>query len=311
MCASANIMGMLFSKNNLNLSKTFQVVSSASHIDEHSIEPVLKSLEDQTQSIIFISISGYTYSEEALSTLANTIQECQKVEVADFSSISPSPAHLELLNSTLLCLHNLHEVDLSNNQLTESSIDIFSFLFHSECLKILRLDNNLLGIEGAMKLAEALRNSELKLFVFSAEHNCLEDQGVLELSEAFSTMGSLRQVSLSSNRLGKEGIIVVCRSLMENSELQIIELADSYVNEDTAFVSLRQLVERTEHLSRVNLNDCFLGNLGTRQVVAALLNSNPNLAELLLAHNEIDDDEVADLICEVIKCKRYLEVHCK
>jgi Ran GTPase-activating protein (RanGAP) involved in mRNA processing and transport len=304
-------MGMLFSKDQSKPLKVFQVSSSSSHLDLDSIQPVLKSLEDHTQSITKVSIKGFSYSEEALSLLSNTIQECQKVETADFSEISPSMSHLETLNSTLLCLHNLYEVDLSKNFLTESSIDVFSFLFHSDCLKVLRLDDNLLGVEGAMKLAEALRNSELKLQVFSAERNALEDQGVLELSEAIFSMGSLRQVSLSGNRLGKEGIILLCRSLTGNCELQVVEIADSYCNEDIAFVSIRQLLEKTNFLSRVNFNDCFLGNAGSREVLTALLNSNQNLAELLLAYNEIDDDDVADLLCEVIKCKRLLEVHCK
>lgn len=302
---------MLFSNTHPSPSKTFSVTSPESLIDNISVQQILKSLEDHTQSILKISIKSYTYTEDALSLLTNAIQECQQVQFVDFSSISPSPNHLELLNSTLLCLHNLYEVNLSHNFLTESSIDIFSFLFHSDCLKVLKLDDNLLGIDGAMKLAEALRNSELKLFVFSAERNQLEDQGVLELSEAFESMGSLRQVSLSENKLGKEGVIIVCRSLLNNAELQVIDLADSYSNEETAYVSIKQLMERTQFLSRVNLNDCFLGNFGTKVVLQGLLNTNPNLAELKLAHNEIDDDEVADLICEVIKSKRFLEVVCK
>lgn len=299
---------MLFAKNTPSLSQNFEVTCPFPLIDETNIEPILKSLEDHTQSIIKISISSHTYTEGALSMLTNTIQECQQVEIVDFSNISPTPSHLELLNSTLLCIHNLYEVNLSHNNLTEASIYIFSFLFHSDCLKVLILDDNLLGVEGAMKLAEALRNSELKLFVFSAERNYLEDQGVLELSEAFSSMASLRQVSLSENKLGKDGVIVVCRSLMNNTELQMIDLADSYSNEDTAYISLKQLLEKTQYLSRINLKDCFLGNAGTKMVMLGLLNSNPHLAQLNLAYNEIDDDEVVELICQVIISKKLLEV---
>lgn len=305
-------MGKLFSKEQVEIPRFFEILPHGQEFDMRSINNVLKELEDNTQNINEISIGSHNYDIEALSRLAETIQECQNITVANFSNViheqEDNSEYWEILNTTLMCLHNLYEVDLSKNNLTEYTIDILSFLFHSECLKVIKLNDNYLGVEGAMKLAEAFRNSELELYVFCAERNSFEDQGVLELSEAFSNMGSLRQVSLSENHLGKDGIIVLCRSLINNPQLQILDLRDSYANEDTAYISIKQLIEKLEFLSRVDLNDCFLGNNGAKCVLKALIGTNHNISQLMIAYNEIDDDECAEYLVELLKTKRLLQV---
>ena len=156
---------------------SFSVPYEPTEYTAQSIQPVLKSLEENTQNISEIHIKS-TYTEESLSLLTDMIQECQNLTYADFSQSiheSASAEMLETLNTTLLCLRSLYEVNLSNNNLSEESIDTLSFLFHSENLKILKINDNYLGVEGAVKLAEVFRNSELQLYVFCAERNYLEN----------------------------------------------------------------------------------------------------------------------------------------
>lgn len=305
------IMGKLFSRETILPFNTYAVEPIGQSFNLSSIQPILKDLEERTQNITKIIIGQNTYDEDSLSQFANIIQECQNISIADFSSVLPSdefPEHLEILNSTLLCLRNIYEVDLSNNSLTEYSIDTLSFLFHSSRLKSIKLNDNLLGVEGAMKLAEAFRNSELELHVFCAERNLLEDQGVLELSQAFSKMKSLRQISLSENRLGKEGIVLLCNSLLLNPEMQVLDLDHSYFNEEAAHIALESMLQNLQFLSRISLNDCFLGNSGAGKVLSALNSSNFNLRELRMAYNEIDEDAVGVWVEELLKSRMSLEV---
>ena len=304
-------MGKLFSRETILPLNIYTVEPIGQSFTLSSIQPILKDLEEKTQNITKIIIGQNTYDEDSLSQFANIIQECQNISIADFSAVLPSvefPEHLEILNSTLLCLRNIYEVDLSNNHLTEYSIDTLSFLFHSSRLKSIKLNDNLLGVEGAMKLAEAFRNSELELYVFCAERNLLEDQGVLELSQAFSKMKSLRQISLSENRLGKEGIVVLCNSLLQNPEMQVLDLDHSFFNEEASHAALDSLLQNHEFFYRISLNDCFLGNAGAVTVFSALNSSNYHLRELHMAYNEIDDDAVGVCIEEILKSRMSLEV---
>ena len=304
-------MGNIFSKEDPIIQRSFSVPRTSSLLDEEEIQSVIKELEENTHNINEITIGNNEYTEESLNLLANSIQECQNITKADFSQVISSPNRpelVEILNSTLLCLHSLYEVNLSQNCLTEDTIDILSFLFHSDSLKILKINENLLGVEGAVKLAEAFRNSEIKLFVFCAEKNNLEDQGVFDLSEAFSNMKSLRQLSLSENRLGKDGIIEICQSMENNLELQILELSDSYINEESAFSALKSLILQLEYLSKLSLNDCFLGNNGGKEILEGLIESNNNFSYLSLGFNEIDDDEVGELIIKLQRTKKMLYV---
>ena len=135
-------MGKLFSKESLQISRYFEINPPHQSFTEDSIQSVLKDLEENTQNINEIFIGKHTYDDESLSLLTNAIQECQNIRIANFSEIihdTDQPETLEILNSTLLCLHNLYEVNLSQNSLTEDTIDIFSFLFHSDNLKAIKL----------------------------------------------------------------------------------------------------------------------------------------------------------------------------
>ena len=307
-------MGDIFSKEPMPIFQYFEITPLGQVFTEESIQRVINDLEEHTQSIIEICIGKNIYDDKSLSLLGNIMQECQNIKIANFSEVIHEidrPEMLETLNFTLLSLHNLYEVNLSQNNLTEDAIDIFSFLFHSDNLKSIKLNDNMLGVEGAMKLSEAFRNSELKLYVFCAERNFFEDHGVLELSEAFSNMKTLRQLSLSGNRLGKEGITVICRSMMNNPELQILDLCDSYINEETAYISLRQLLEKLEFVSRLSLDDCMLGNDGAKTLIKALNINNLHLRELYLGYNDIDDNEIGELIIELLKKKKLLDVSFK
>lgn len=303
-------MGSIFTKETTVFSQSFSV-PPGQYFEVHNIRTVIKELEDCSQNIMKIEIGNNTYDEEALSLFADTIQECQNITTVDFSSVLSSQLqtdHLEILNSTLLCLHSIYEVDLSHNFLTEETIDILSFLFHSDRLKVIKVNDNLLGVEGAMKLSEAFRNSDLELFVFCADRNFLEDQGVSELSEAFTKMKSLRYVSLSENKIGKEGVIVLCKSLKENLDLQAFDLNYSYINEEAAYNALGEMIENLEFLSRISLNDCFLCNAGATCLMGSLNKSNGYLRELHLAYNEIDKDEVGDAISMLLRNRKLLEV---
>ena len=169
------------------------------------------------------------------------------------------------------------------------------------------MNNNLLGVEGAMKLAEAFRNSELKLYVFCAEGNYFEDHGVIELAESFSNMKSLRQLNLSRNRIGKEGITALCKGMTNNPELQVLDICDNYINEEAAYCSLKQLLENLTFLSQISLNDCLLGNGGAKMVMKALNHSNIYIRELYLGYNEIDDTETGELIVKLLKKRKLLD----
>lgn len=80
----------------------------------------------------------------------------------------------------------------------QASIFIFSHLDFS--LQILRMNNQGLGHEGCRHLVEALKKGRkasggqgLRLKVFSAGRNRLENYGANLLSQVFSDMGSLEE----------------------------------------------------------------------------------------------------------------------
>ncbi|CAG9322548.1 RNA1_3 [Blepharisma stoltei] len=279
------------------------------------IYDLCQTVKMNSQSITEIILGHNTYSDDVMEELAEAIQECSNITIANLSSIFRewddfyTPKILDTLSRTLLGFRELEELDLSNNFLTVQAVDIVGFLLeNTPTLKILRIDNNRLGAEGGVKLAESLKNSaELKLFVFSAENTKLEDAGIVSLSEVFGEMQSLREICVSKNDIKKQGIIALSKALVKNDELQILRIADNFISDPAAFSKLHGALKNLRFLSIIDVADCCLGNKG----VGCLLDSlhpSENLLELHLEYNDLDDTQIGEILVNFILSKRYLEV---
>lgn len=100
------------------------------------------------------------------------------------------------------------------------------------------MNNCGLGIGGGTMLAQALSQCQsssviagkpLRLKVFIAGRNRLENDGAIALSHFFKKVGSLEEIAIPQNGIYYVGITALSESLKENENLKILNLNDNTI----------------------------------------------------------------------------------
>ena len=294
--------------------KSFEVIGENKHFRKVAdVQKHLDFIENHCEDITEFTLSNNEYSSEALEKLLEALQECPNVNKAKITNIIPvwdefeSPELIEVVSRNLLEFRELEEIDLSHNKLPGSAIQSLGFLLqNSSNIKILKLDSNNLGTDGAMILGEIIEQApELKLEQISLSKNMLEDHGAIELAPNLSSIETLKQINLSDNEIRTEGIAFLSRNLLRNAELEVIDLSGNYIYEEEAISGLCQAFYRLRNIKVVNLSDCFIQNQGCVEILESL-EDNSDLKHLNLSYNELDNSEVHESIQNLLSAKREL-----
>ncbi|XP_078043345.1 ran GTPase activating protein [Augochlora pura] len=220
---------------------------------------------------------------------------------------SEIPKAIEYLGSSL-CIAGtrLVELDLSDNAFGPIGVTgLASFLTSNTCytLRVLRLNNNGLGISGGNLLAKALSDCydnsckagepPLALKVFVAGRNRLENEGAKALAAVFKKLTSLEEVVMPQNGIYHEGIAAIAAGLSTNLGLKILNLNDNTVCVKGAN-ALAKVLPNFKNLVQLNLGDCLLKTQGCIVLAEALAieGNYPLLEEVDLSSNEVRPEAV-------------------
>ncbi|KAI8068003.1 hypothetical protein BC940DRAFT_238369 [Gongronella butleri] len=257
-----------------------------------------------------IRLSGNTIGVEAGEALASALKSRSTLKVAALSDIFTG----RLLNEIPLALKSLcdafectalEELDLSDNAFGPAGAEpLIDFLSNTKTLRILRLNNNGLGIGGGTMIAKALQanadkaraeNRASSLHTIICGRNRLEDASSKALATAFASHGTLRVVRMPQNGIRPEGIKTIVEGLAKCEHLEHLDLQD---NTFTAKGSqaLAEALENWPKLTILNVGDCLLGKNGGIALANALeKGTNTRLTNLHLQYNEITAPAIVTL----------------
>jgi len=310
-------MGLLFSKIENDENKVFEVPPDGRHYETlQDIQIVCDQITEKQEQLAEAVLSYNTYSELATDRVSEVISNCKELRSLSCEKIYEGACEGELIQSldplmrACLNLPNLQRLNLGNNTLTEGAVDILAFfLQNAACLKDLELDHNLLGPQGANRLADVMREApDLKLQVFSIRANDIQDIGMVELALVFTHMKSLRKLCVANNSIAHQGFVMLGKCLETNLKLQVIDFSDNFLNDKNCINSVRHSIQKLSYITIIDLSDCLLGDFGVRTIVGALACSNAFLRELNIAYNEFEDIEAGETIVELVHRKELLEV---
>ncbi|XP_068980096.1 ran GTPase-activating protein 1-like [Bombus flavifrons] len=294
-------------ENNAGNGVSFAKKSLKLDTEEDALE-IVKAIRACT-NLEYLDLEGNTLGPLAAKAVAQALQEngtlMKRALWKDMFTgrvKTEIPKALEYLGSAL-CIAGtrLFELDLSDNAFGPIGIEgLANFLTSSSCytLRVLRLNNNGLGISGGKILAKALldcyNNSfqggspALALKVFVAGRNRLENDGAKALASVFEKLTSLEEVVMPQNGIYYEGIIALANGLSSNPGLRILNLNDNTVGPKGA-QAIAKALPNFQNLEQLNLGDCLLKTQGGVVLAEALAveGSYPLLAELNLSYNEI------------------------
>lgn len=152
-------------------------------------------------------------------------------------------------------------------------------------LQELKLNNCGLGIGGGKMLAQALTEchaaslnagTPLKLKVFIAGRNRLENDGAKALAKVFGIIQTLEEVAMPQNGIYHPGITALSEAFKLNPDLKVLNLNDNTITAKGA-KSLANAIELMEKLEDVNFGDCLLKTAGAIYISEALQDGHQQL----------------------------------
>ena len=178
--------------------------------------------------------------------------------------------------------HNLHELDLSRNNLHGTVGDLAENLHHLPQLTQLCLSDVNMGDKECRLLAKSLKVVR-KLQVLNLSSNPL-CQGICELSKHLFNVSHLTELHLRETQMGEKEVTAVARSVQSISKLKILNLSFNPLGQ--GITELAKYLPRVPHLTELYLEDTQMGEKEVTAVLRALKDL-PDLEWLFLSRNPL------------------------
>ncbi|XP_029555047.1 ran GTPase-activating protein 1 [Salmo trutta] len=288
-----------------------------------SVKELVREIEEY-QGLRALRLEGNTVGVEAAQAIAKALECKDQLQSCHWSDMftgrlrSEIPTALRSLGSALMTAGaRLRELDLSDNAFGPDGVKgIETLLKSSVChsLQELRLNNCGMGIGGGKILAAALTEcheqssalgAPLKLKVFIAGRNRLENEGATALALAFQLMGSLEEVHMPQNGINHAGVTALATALQHNPHLRILNLNDNTFTKRGA-LAMAQALRHLRTVQVINFGDCLVRSEGAIALSAVLREGLPTLKELNLSFGEITE-AAALVLAQAVQDKPHME----
>ncbi|KAK7791512.1 hypothetical protein R5R35_010892 [Gryllus longicercus] len=271
---------------------------------EDDAREVVEAIE-ACSNLHFLDLEGNSLGVDSAKAIAKALEAHGELKRALWKDLftgrmkTEIPKALQYLGSGLmLASAQLTELELSDNAFGPIGVEGMVVLLQSATcysLEILKLNNNGLGISGGKMLAKGLLDcytkgkeigKPLRLRVFVAGRNRLENDGARALAEVFKTVGTLEEIHMPQNGIYHVGISALAEAFKCNPNLEVLNLNDNTVTLRgvSAIVGALPVLQK---LREIDLGDCLLRTKGAVTLAAALTDDHKNLEKLLLESNEI------------------------
>ena len=271
---------------------------------------IVKAIEDQSAELTTINLEGNTLGIAAAEMIGKALESASKLKFALLKDLFTGRLKTEipdalkhLTNGIRKANARLQELDLSDNAFGPIGMKaLVDFLGSESCadLKILKLNNNGLGIQGSTLLSTVVHKLT-KLEVLICGRNRLENDGSIAMSRSLQKLASLKRLEIFQNGIRFEGMKEISLALQANTGLVELNLNDNTMTDEGA----KQIAEGLKHLNQLkvaNFGDCLTRSEGFKSIVSALHESGAlqTLNELVLNGNEIQGADPAKHFIEVI-----------
>ncbi|XP_062387786.1 ran GTPase-activating protein 1-like [Sardina pilchardus] len=313
-----------------SLAKTQVVVGELSYkgkglkLDNaESVEDIVKEIKE-FQGLQALRLEGNTIGVEAAQAIAKALEDKSDLQYCYWSDMFTGrlrpeiPPALNSLGAAIMTSGaHLRVLDLSDNAFGPDGVKgIEKLLKSSAChtLQELRLNNCGMGIGGGKILAAALtechkqstaQGAPLRLKVFIAGRNRLENDAATALAQAFQLMGSLEEIHMPQNGINHPGITALANALQHNPQLRVVNLNDNTFTKKGA-IAMAQALKDLRNVQVINFGDCLVRSEGAMAIADILVDGLPILKELNLSFGEITEDG-ALVVARALEHKTHLE----
>ncbi|XP_064843290.1 NACHT, LRR and PYD domains-containing protein 3-like isoform X2 [Oncorhynchus masou masou] len=296
---SINLFHCLNELNDHSLVEEIQSYLRSESLSEDNLSPaqwsalVFVLLTSEKELDVF-DLKKYSRSEEGLLRLLPVVKASRAVLLSGCGVTEEGCA--SLVSALESNPSHLRELDLSNNDLKDSGVELlFAVMENPHCkLETLRLSGCLVTEEGCASLVSALRSNPSHLRELDLSYNHPGDSGVRLLSARLEDPHcKLVTLRLSGCGVTEEGCASLVSALRSNpSHLRELDL--SYNDLKDSGVKLLSAGLGNPHckLETLRFTGCKLTDTSCK-VLASVLSSNPShMRELDLSNNDLKDSGV-------------------
>ncbi|XP_023670293.2 ran GTPase-activating protein 1b isoform X2 [Paramormyrops kingsleyae] len=288
-----------------------------------SVEELVREIEAFPE-LQALRLEGNTVGVEAAKAIARALESKSQLQFCYWSDMFTGrlrseipPALTSLGNGLIRAGARLAELDLSDNAFGPDGVrGIEALLKSASChsLRELRLNNCGMGVGGGKILAAALMDchtqsallgTPLRLKVFVAGRNRLENEGATALAQAFQVLGSLEEVHMPQNGINHPGVRALAGAMWLNPQLRVLNFNDNTFTKKGA-IAMAKALKHLRNVQVINFGDCLVRSQGALAIAEALREGLPILKELNLSFGEITE-EAALLVADAVKDKSQLE----
>lgn len=288
-----------------------------------SVEEIVKEIKD-FKGLQALRLEGNTIGVEAAQAIAKALETKKEFKCCYWSDMftgrlrSEIPPALNSLGEALVMAGaQLKVLDLSDNAFGPDGVKgIEKLLKSTAChtLQELKLNNCGMGIGGGKILAAALtecykqsssQGNPLKLKVFVAGRNRLENDGATALAQAFQLMGSLEEVHMPQNGINHPGVTALATAMQHNPDLRVLNLNDNTFTKKGA-IAMAKALTHLRSVQVINFGDCLVRSEGAIAIAETVQEGLPILRELNLSFGEIGE-EAALIVAQSVHGKKHLE----
>ncbi|XP_036439540.1 NACHT, LRR and PYD domains-containing protein 12-like [Colossoma macropomum] len=274
----------------------YMLVNSEEVLDELDLKKYNTSKEGYRRLIPALTVcrkarlNGCHITKDCCDTLCATLQSViSPLKELDLSNNDLQDSGVELLSAGLKSLHCVLEIlRLAGCSLTTISCENISSVLQSAntCLKELDLGNNDLQDSGVELLSDGLKNThckleKLRLYICSLGEKASEDLG----SALQSANTSLKELDLSNNDLQDSGVELLSAGLQNlHCKLQKLRLSGCMVTDEGCSLLASALKSNPSHMRELDLTYNNPGESGVKLLSELLKDPDCALEKLQVDH---------------------------
>ncbi|XP_062387861.1 NACHT, LRR and PYD domains-containing protein 12-like [Sardina pilchardus] len=279
-------------------------------LTEKSCEHVASVLQSNPSHMRELFLGGSEATDSGVKHLSSLLEDPKcKLEKLRLAGCKLTEKSCEHVASVLQSPNSLIELDLKDNELTDSGVQLLSKgLSSPHCkLQTLSLQSCSIGEEGFTALASALRSNPSHMRVLLLEGSKATDSGVKHLSSLLEDPNcKLETLDLDNCSIGEEGFTALASALRSNpSHMRELRLVGSKAT-DSGVKHLSSFLEDPNcKLEILDLDNCSIGEEGFTALASAMRSNPSHVRELWLEGSKATDSGVKHLssLLEDPNCK--------
>ena len=208
----------------------------------------------------------------------------------DLNSLDASHQYIDDYGVTIITTFcdKLEILNLSRNKISfNGAMTIADYIKNNTCLLKLNISRNTINSNGVRIIGKSIKaNTTLQTLDIS---NNIQDDGEAMISNCFN--GSLKEINISNNRITSNGAKEIATAIRVNTTLKKLDLSCNMLSDDgAAFIS--EPLKNNVSLQELNISRNNITEDGAKYIAEAI-QANATLEKLDLSSNVISNDGAA------------------